>query len=184
MSFLPILLLAAIALAQATWASSTPQDEPGYVDFAALDLIDEAAAEATIEIYLKDPLLGLVAAATRFEDEELADMLGALHLIRVQAYEQVDIPYQEIADRLKGFTLPGWEQVVRVREQEEQVQVYVRVAEEDIVGLLVLACESSQFVLINIVGPIDLAQVGRIGRKFDLDPLDSLDEIDFEADSH
>ena len=32
-----------------------------------------------------------------------------------------------------------------------------------------------EFVFINIVGPLDIAQVGRIGRKFDIEPLDSID---------
>ncbi len=184
MRLLSILLFVAVAGSTGTWAEIPLPEQPGYIDFADLGLIDEAEAETSVEIYLKDPLLSLVAAATRLEDEELANMLAVLDLIQVRAYDDLGPSYETIAARLRTCTVPGWEQVVRVREQDQQVQVYIRVDDKNIAGLLVLACEESEFVLINIVGPIDLAQVGRIGRKFDLDPLDALDEIDFEADAH
>ena len=179
MFFLPALLLFAAAIGPTSVSASPPlKEQPGYIEFSSLDLFDGPEPEANIEIYLKEPLLDLVAAATRFEDEELANMLEALYLIRVQVYQDLDASYERIAARLNALTLPDWERVVQVREPDERMQFYVRTADEAIVGLLVLVCdlsESGELVFVNIVGPLDLAQVGRIGRKFDIAPLDSID---------
>ena len=180
--FLALLLFAVAIGSTSAWASTPLEEQPGYIDFSSLDLFDDPEPEASIEIYLKDPLLELVAAATRFEDKELADMLEALYLIRVQAYQKAEgqdldtsYDYERIAERLKALTLPGWERVVQVRERDERMQFYVRSEDEAIVGLLVLVGSPREFVFINIVGLLDLAQVGRIGRKFDIAPLDSID---------
>ena len=115
--FQALFFLAAVGSTNA-WASPPLEEHPGYVDFASPGLFDEADPEATLEIFLKDPLLDLVAAASRVEDKELADMLDALHLIRVQVHEDLGASYQSIAGRLKDFTLPDWEQVVQVRDPE------------------------------------------------------------------
>lgn len=180
MFFLYALLLFAVAVGPTSaWASPPLEKQPGYIDFSSLGLFDGPEPETSIEIYLKDPLLELVAAATRFEDPELADMLEALYLIRVNVYhkegQDTSYDYENISARLSTLTLPDWERVVQVREPDQRVQFYVRTEDETIVGLLVLAGNPSEFVCINIVGLLDIAQVGRIGRKFDIEPLDSID---------
>ncbi len=183
MFFFYALLLFVVAVGPTSaWASPSLEKQPGYIDFSSLDLFGGPEPETSIEIYLKDPLLELVAAATRFEDPDLADMLESLYLIRVQAYQKAEgrdldasYDYENIAARLSILTLPDWERVVQVREPDQRVQFYVRTEDETIVGLLVLVGNPDEFVCINIVGPLDIAQVGRIGRKFDIEPLDSID---------
>ncbi len=183
MFFFYALLLFAVAIGPTSaWASPPLKEQPGYIEFSSLDLFDGPEPEASIEIYLKDPLLDLVAAATRSEDEELANMLAGLNLIRVNVYHKAEdqdldasYDYERITARLSTLTLPDWERVVQVREPDQRVQFYVRTEDETIVGLLVLVGNPDEFVCINIVGSLDLAQVGRIGRKFDIAPLDSID---------
>ena len=183
MFFFYALLLFAVAVSPTSaWAATPLEEQSGYIDFSSLDLFDGPEPETSIEIYLKDPLLELVAAATRSEDQDLADMLEALYLIRVNVYHKAEdqdldasYDYENIAERLSTLTLPDWERVVQVREPDQRVQFYVRTEDETIVGLLVLVGNPDEFVCINIVGPLDIAQVGRIGRKFDIEPLDSID---------
>ena len=173
--FSALLLFATVIGPTSAWASPPLKEQPGYIEFTSLGLFDDPEPEANVEIYLKEPLLDLVAAATRSEDEELANMLAGLNLIRVQVYEDLDMSYEHIAARLSALSLLDWEQVVQVREPDQRVQFYVRTEDETIVGLLVLVGNTDEFVCINIVGSLDLAQVGRIGRKFDIAPLDSID---------
>ena len=173
--FSALLLFVAAIGPTSAWAATPLEKQPGYIDFSSLDLFDGPEPEANVEIFLKKPLLDLVAAATRSEDEELANMLKGLNLIRVQVYEDVDTSYERIAARINALSLPAWELVVQVREPDERMQFYVRAADEAIVGLLVLVGNPDELVFINIVGTLDLAQVGRIGRKFDIAPLDSID---------
>lgn len=176
--FYALLLFAVAVGPTSAWASTPLEERPGYIDFSALGLFDGPEPEANMEIYLKKPLLEVMAAATHFEDEELANMLEALELICVRAYQKEEDAahdYERVAARLKALTLPDdWERVVQVRENDERMQFYVRPADEAIVGLLVLADSPGELVFINLVGSLDLAQVGRIGRKFNIAPLDSM----------
>ena len=44
--------------------------------------------------------------------------------------------------------------------------------------VMVVSPEDDETVFVNIVGQIDPEQIGRIGRKFDIDPLDEM-TVDF-----
>ena len=62
-----------------------------------------------------------------------------------------------------------------MRERHEHVDVYLKLKGEAIIGLTVIAGESNdEIILVNIAGDIDPAQIGRIGRRFNITPLDSL----------
>ena len=142
MFFLLALLLFAAVIGPTSASASPPlKEQPGYIEFSSLGLFDDPEPEANVEIYLKEPLLDLVAAATRSEDAELANMLAGLNLIRVQVYEDLGMSHERIAAQFSALTLPDWERVVQVREPDQRVQFYVRTEDETIVGLLVLVCD-------------------------------------------
>ena len=69
---------------------------------------------------------------------------------------------------------------MRVRDDEEHVHVYVRVNDEVIAGMMVMVISSDdgETYFLNIVGDINPEQIGRIGRRFDIEPLDDM-KFDF-----
>ncbi len=155
---------------------------PGYVDFSAMGIFGEE--ESTVEVFLKGPLLRLVSEATKDEDSELADMLSRLRLIRVQVFplrrQKAALVAKKAAEMARQLEKKGWEMVVRVRDRDEQVYVYLKSVKDRIAGLAVMSVEpGNEAAFINIVGDIDPAQIGRLGRKFDIQPLDSI-RIDFK----
>jgi hypothetical protein len=152
---------------------------PGYVDFDALEIF--GGDEAKIEVYLRQPMLELVAKFLKNEDPELYDMLMKLCLVRVQVFD-VD---GDLAGRfeskssatVKALDKKGWERVVRVREDDESVFVYLKPSEdyEWIQGVVVLALEDyEEAVFVNIVGDIRPEDVHRLGEHFDVEELDSI----------
>jgi hypothetical protein len=63
--------------------------------------------------------------------------------------------------------------VARIREDENEVYLYVKEHGEEIDGLTAMVIsEEGEAVFVNIVGHIDPSQIGRIGRRFDIDELD------------
>ena len=158
-------------------ASQKLEDLPGYVDFGSIEGLNEE--EASVEVFLRDSLLHLVAAAARKDEPELSAMLDELRLIQVRVF-----PFEgEEADAFKGrmdatateLESMGWEKVVRVRDDHEEVYVHLRMEDDEIVGLLVMAVEpGDEVVFVNIVGRIDPEQLGRLGSRFNISPLDSL----------
>lgn len=134
-----------------------------------------------LEVNVRGALLRMVAEASKYEDPELSELLQGLRAIQVRGFDvrgnarEFRRRSDEFGDRLEAR---GWETVVRVRDDEEQVNMYLLTREGVIDGMVVLAVDEDddEAVVVNIVGNIDPEQVGRIGRKFNLGVLDDLDE--------
>ena len=149
----------------------------GYVDFDSWTGL--RPAETTVEIYIKDPILSLVARLTRDEDPDLSDLLSSLKLIRVQTYPLDASDTREIKARVdkirKKLEKDKWEIVVRAREPDQQVHVYIKSSKDEVNGLVIMAAKYGENIsFVNIVGDIDLNSISRLGNKFDIPGLDSL----------
>lgn len=149
----------------------------GYVDFDSWAGL--RPAETTVEIYIKDPILSLVARLTRDEDPDLSDLLSSLKLIRVQTYPLDASDTREIKARVdeirKKLEKDKWEIVVRAREPDQQMHVYIKSSKDEVNGLVIMAAKYGENIsFVNIVGDIDLNSISRLGNKFDIPGLDSL----------
>ncbi len=177
-------ILFSLAVFWVTSAGVAAQDNairnhPGFFDF---DVIPASIQiEPNVEINIKGALLRLAAEATTREDPELAEMLGKLKLIRVFTYEndgwtdEQRGQFTDIARRIGGqLEEKGWDIVARVRDEDEQVFVYLREIEDLFEGMVVMVVEAEEAVFVNITGTIDPAQVGRIGSRFDIDVLEDV----------
>ena len=160
--------------------SATAQDlekEPGYLDVNKLE--DWFDVEPRIEVNIKGSLLRLVAEASRYEDPELFSLLGRLRAIQVRGFdlggENIGEVRRQAQDMGESLESDGWETIVRVREDDEQVHMYLRSEDDAIAGLIVMVVsdDEEEAVFVNIVGEIDPMQVGRLGRKFNIGRLDS-----------
>ncbi|MEW6752581.1 MAG: DUF4252 domain-containing protein [Candidatus Latescibacterota bacterium] len=161
------------------WAAESVEGLPGYVDFGALSMPRDA--HSSIEVFLKGPVLKLVAAASRQEDPEVAALIDRIRLIRVQGFSvrpgDRAAVQEEMAALARRLEEKEWERVAQVREEDEVTQVLVKVAGDGdaLCGLVVMSLEEGEeAVFVNIVGDLDPEQLGRIGRTFDIAPLDSL----------
>lgn len=152
---------------------------PGYVDFNALEIFGDQ--EATIEVYLKQPMLNLLRKFLKDEDPELYDIFGKLQLVRVQVFDVTsDLAVKfdaESAKTVKALDKAGWEKVVRVTEEDQRVFVYLKPSAdyEFIQGVVVIAMEDfEEAVFVNIVGDIHPDDISRLGGHFGVDELDSI----------
>jgi len=171
-----VLFVVSAALGPAV-AQNSIEDHPGYVNLDVLsDLIDE---EPNIEILLKGSLLRLAAEASRVEDDELAELLLGLKAIRIEGYK-LGRGSDALADQLrsaarsitKELRAKGWDRVAKIRDGNE-VHLYIKERGEQIEGITAMVIdEKGEAIFVNVVGHIDPADFGRIGRKFDLDGLD------------
>lgn len=158
------------------YAQDAVETDPGYVDLQTIE--EWFGAEPTLEVNIRGALLELVAEASRYEDPDLYDLLNKLKAIQVRGfrldYSDFDTVERRTADLAGRLQSEGWDTIVRVREDDERVDMYVRVHEGAIAGMMVMVVEpgSDDTVFLNIVGEINPEQIGRIGRTFDIDPLD------------
>lgn len=166
-------------ISAAGWAHADPDDKaftslPGYVDFAALAKIGE---DAKVEVNLKTPMLGLVSKFVGQDDPELRDILAGLKLVRVRVYDLTPAIEKEFlaagSETTQRLDKSGWERIVRVREDDERVDIYFKPSAnaEWIEGVLIIAVDT-EAAFVNIVGTIRPEDVGRLGEHFDINGID------------
>ncbi|MDH3215636.1 MAG: DUF4252 domain-containing protein [Candidatus Krumholzibacteria bacterium] len=176
-----IVIIGAVMLSMP--ALSAPDDEyksfRGYVDFGELSIFEKV--EPKVEVFIKGPLLKLCREAVKNEEPDLASALDNVKLIRVHVFPMEDAYADDLAKSTKKLAAKlekkGWEIAVRVREENENVYVYMLPGKnEDIDGLVVMVVEDDQqAVFVNIVGTIDPEQIGRLSRSIDIEGLEMLD---------
>ena len=172
----PILFLTVLGLLLAASAAfaGPPAPPPGSVPFDELGIFPRE--KLSVEINLGPPLLRLVAAATGKEDPEFSRLIANLQEIRVQVFPAAAGDEGSVRTRIgravSWLEDHGWAATVKVREEGEETFIYLKEADGNIQGLTLLSFEpGEEAVVINIVGRIDPAQLGRLGQELDLPVL-------------
>src|SRR5688572_13095027 len=115
-------LIGAALLAVTTTASAQ-----GYFSFDDIPGVD---AEPTVEIDLSPTMLGWVREAGKGADVEEAQALAGITNIRVRVYEGIgddaEAMQRFVVDTSAKLERDGWERVVKVNEDGEQVRVYMK----------------------------------------------------------
>jgi hypothetical protein len=150
--------------------------DPGYLDLGTVE--EWFDAEPWLEVNIKGALLKLVAEASRYEDPELTRLLLKLKAIEVRGYplswSQYDAVERRTSELARTLEDQGWDTVARVRERNERTDVYLKVVDGAIAGMAVMVLEPGSddgAVFVNIVGEIDPEEIGRLGSKFNIGPL-------------
>jgi hypothetical protein len=149
---------------------------PGYVDFGELGVFGQI--EPSVEVLLKGPLLKLAQEAVKKDEPALASALESVKLVRVNVFPLEGKQAKDLSKNVKKLAAnlekKGWEMAVRVREKDEDVYIYLLPGKEDhIDGLVVMVIEhDAEATFVNIVGPMDPAQIGRIGGAIHINGLD------------
>jgi uncharacterized protein DUF4252 len=124
----------------------------------------------------------LLAMAGRFlsddpQDAATKEILKGLQGIYVRSYTfDKDSAYQQSdIDAVRNqLSAPGWNRLVQTRSRKSQanVDIYIMVANNQAVGLALIASEPRQFTIVNIVGAIDLDKLHKLEGQFGVPKLD------------
>lgn len=183
-----VFLAGAVAIPATAQEALSPEElrkQPGYVEFG--DVWRWSDGDEEIEIDLTQPLLGVVGAFVSDEDPELADLIMDLHLVRVNSFsfrKSSDEDVRGLIDGISGdLGEKGWENIIKVRERGERVNVFVKMDGDQrtregtfLSGLTVLVYERGQATFVNVVGHFRLEDIARVGRHFDIPGSDDWDD--------
>jgi hypothetical protein len=144
-------------------------------EFAAL----ANKATESVSVTLDSQLLGL---ACRFLDKSDPDEAAAQQIcislagIYVRKYSfdnDYAYPKSDIDGVRKQLSAPGWSQIVGARSKKDQtdVDVYMLVDGGQAKGLAIISSEPREFVIVNIVGSIDLEKLHELEGKFGVPDL-------------
>ena len=170
-----LILFASLCLTGFCGAHETqPEDLPGFVDLDVFTFFEEI--DPAVDMSINAPLLRQLAKAVKWEDRQMAEALRGLELIRVTRFPVRDMPKKDVVDRLidveQALDRAGWETLAHAHKKKERLTLYGKMDGDCVLGLLAVVFhpgDPHEVVFANLVGEIDPEQIGRIGRKFEID---------------
>ena len=158
-------LLALPAMAQ----EDELKDLDGYVDFGDLSA---TYGEPKITINLGGTMLNFVGMMSSSESPETSEMISKLKGIRVQIYS-LDADTAAARDQFgktkSSLKSSGWEPIVQVNEDDEQVLVYMKMLEGQMEGMTVMVVDEEEAVFVNVIGQLNPEELGKVMDSFDVD---------------
>jgi len=149
--------------------------EPGYVDFGDFTVFENSAK--VTEVILDEDLLSVLATMSDENDPNIMSILNGIKLVKANVYEISDENKDLLRKRINEIdmklTNSNWKRIVKTRSEEEMANVYIKLNnDKKIVGLAVTNFEKGgEAAFVNIVGNIDLATIGKLGKKFGIPHL-------------
>ena len=169
---------AAAALALLLALLLAPPAGAGELPFE-LEIFDEE--HVTTELNLPGAMLDMVAGSLREEDAGFAEMISGLEGVWVRVTEFGDdeamaaSARRQVRDAAARLDEAGWSRIVRLREDDEEVYLYLLQRDGRVGGMVALFTESDEAGMIHIDGEFDPAQLGRIGAALDIEGLEGTD---------
>ena len=171
----------AIAVLAAAGASLQAETPPGQVDFGTLSTA--GSNSGLVEVNVPASLIGLAARFFEKQEPDVAKLLDGLQLVHVSVIGLNDQNRAELEQRAEKFRheleTKGWERVVKVLKDEQDIGIYLKTqGKETVQGLaLVLFAGKEQAVFANVVGDIRPEQLALLGERLHLEPLKKLGMI-------
>lgn len=154
------------------------KDLPGYIDFGEMSAV---YGEPKVMINIGGSILNFVVKMADEGDGDTADMMKNLKGVRIQVYSTEGQDATAALDQvstMKGIlSAQNWEPIVQVNEDGEQAQIFLKLSDDQMQGLAVMAVNEEEAVFINIIGMLDPAQLGQVMDNFDID-IDDHVEVD------
>jgi hypothetical protein len=170
------------AMSTAVWAEDLP---PGQVDFGGFS--PPKGGGEFVEVNVPSSLISLGARLVEKDDPDVARLLNGLKLVRVNVIgldEENRAELQKRAQKVrKDLSGKGWERIVTVQQKDQDVGIYLKMADKGTVqGLVAVVMDGKEHaVFANIVGDIKPEQVSLLGEKLHIDPLKQIGRAEEKA---
>ena len=141
----------------------------GYVDFGDLSA---TYGEPKITINLGGTMLNFVSMMSSSESPETSDLISKLKGIRVQIYsmdENADAAKSQFGTTKSSLKSSGWEPIVQINEDDEQVLVYMKATDGNMEGMTVMVVDDEEAVFVNVIGQLNPAELAEVMDHFDVD---------------
>jgi hypothetical protein len=177
-TFLLFIFLLVNVFAQSTDVT----EEPGYVNFGSLTEFESSTG--VTEVILDEDLLSALAEISTEEDPNVMEVLKGLKLVRANVFEVTESNKSELEAKVNSIDSKlmsaNWKRIVKTRSDDEIANIYIKQnLDKQIVGLVVTSVgDDDEAAFVNIVGTIDLATIGKLGKQFNIPHLDGVKHKD------
>ena len=138
-----------------------------------------AKAKETVEVNMEGPMLRWASRFLNAEDPEekqAAKVVANLKGIYVRSFEfskEGEYSAAEVESLRSQMRAPGWTKVVGVRSETDgdNVDVFFKLEEDKMAGIVIISAEPKELTFVSIVGPIDVNQLADLGGEFGIPKL-------------
>lgn len=168
----------AAAVVASSMSASDISSHGGYVDLG--QFAPALSGGQFVEVHVPRNLISIASKLVGEDEPEISSLLAGLQSIRVNVVSIDESNREELAERVASIrehvTSNGWQQVVSVRDDGENVGVYLKVLDDEVIeGVTITVIDGSgEAVFINIVGDVRPEQIALLGERFGIDPLKEL----------
>jgi len=132
-------------------------------------------------VYVSSKIFSMVSKLDLDLDDPQAEvfleMASDLKGIRVLTTEINAMTYYK--DAAKSINTTSYEMLMTVRDQEQNVKIWIKEdLDGDIGELLLLVGSPDEFVLVSILGKIDLDKISQLSKQLDIDGVEHLEKIE------
>jgi hypothetical protein len=170
-ALIPVLLM----LGQVAFAA-----DPGLLQLPDLSALAKKASHSVV-ISLDPSMLGI--AGSLLQDDSDADVAAVKNVVqglrgvyvRSFTFDHDGAYSSSDVDAVRSqLAAPGWQPLVAShdREHDSTVDVYIRHDGKVTQGMVIIAAQPRQLTIVNLVGPIDLAQLARLQGRLGVPRLD------------
>ncbi len=165
---------------------------PGYVDFG--NLTKYMSGDKVTEINLDANMLKMLSNLGGEDSLGFKSVVGGLKLIKVNSFGINNVNENEIMQKINSIDrqLSGknWQRIIKVKDKGEYTNVYILPSNDykDFMGLVVASFKTKgerekangknsdkdkegEATFVNIVGKINMEQLGKLGSKFNIPSL-------------
>ena len=137
-------------------------------------------AKETVEVTMDGPMLRWASkflSADDPDEEKAAKLVANLKGIYVRSYEfdsDGAYPMADVDDLRAQFRPPVWSRIVGVRSEHDgdNVDVYFKLENDKMAGIVVIAAEARELTVVNIEGPLEVEQLADLGGEFGVPKFD------------
>ncbi|HRI16463.1 MAG TPA: DUF4252 domain-containing protein [Verrucomicrobiota bacterium] len=156
-------------------ACAADAPSPGYFDLGSF--APPKSGGEFVEVNLKGNLLRFAAKVAEQQEPDAADLLKSIESVRVNVVGLDESNRGEIKKRIETLAArlqtEGWERIVTVQKDGEDVGVYTKAGSQDsIAGIVVtVVSHEGQAVFVNVVGELKPEKIAELGERLHISPL-------------
>lgn len=134
-------------------------------------------ASGFTSVYISEHMFGLFAdlEIEDKEDAEIVKLIGGLKSLHILTTEDNSKNYYQEA--LQKINRSEYEMLMKVKDEGTNLQFLIK-KKGNLIEELLLLVDDDEFVLLSIVGNIDLKKISRLAKHMDVEGLEYLEKVE------
>lgn len=151
----------------------------GTCSVQAQDLVSDFWAKTKenkvfTQVNISSRMFQMISEITDAETESIIRNLTGMKMLTTE--QETDRYFQEVRTMLQKRK-PEYEELMSILEEGEQVWMYVREKNKEIVELVILVGGKEEFMLMSFCGVIDLKKISRLAKAVNVEGMEYLGKV-------